>query len=150
MQQTAAGSPLASPHPTAILVVDDEEDIAETAREVIEHFLPGSHVVTADSSAAGLAALRRAPFDAVLVDYRMPDGNGLDFIRAAHDVAPDVPAILMTAYGSIEVATEAVNACHVDGFLAKPLGAEQLAAAIQGAISRSHGIPQDDGVPMAW
>jgi DNA-binding NtrC family response regulator len=139
-----------APHGAAILVVDDEEDIAETAREVIEHFLPGSHVVTAESSAAGLAALRRAPFDAVLVDYRMPDGNGLDFIRAAHGVAPDVPAILMTAYGSIEVATEAVNACHVDGFLSKPVGARQLADAIQGAIARSHGIPQDDGVPMAW
>lgn len=150
MQQIAAGPTLAPPHPMAILVVDDEEDIAETAREVIEHFLPGSHVVTAESSAAGLAALRRAPFDAVLVDYRMPDGNGLDFIRAAHDVAPDVPAILMTAYGSIEMATEAVNACHVDGFLSKPVGARQLADAIQGAVTRSHGTPQADGETLYW
>jgi len=134
----------------SVLVVDDEQDIAEAARDVIEQMVPHCHVETADSCAQGLDAMSRHPFDAVLVDYRMPAGNGFEFIRAARAAQPEVPVILMTAYGSIELATEAVNACHVDGFLAKPIDAQALAQAVEGAIHRGAGEPTSDEARLAW
>lgn len=137
-----------------VLVVDDEKDIAESAREVIEKMVPHCHVETAASCEQGIAALMRKPFDAVLVDYKMPHHTGLDFIREAHGLEPDVPAILMTAYGSIDLAAAAVNDCHVDGFLAKPIDAATLASAVEGALHRSTGqafpIAAADSEVIAW
>ncbi|MFO1533735.1 MAG: response regulator [Thermoplasmatota archaeon] len=122
--------------------MDDEKDTTDSARDVIQMMVPHCRVETADSCAHGLDAVSRGSFDAVLVDYRMPERNGLEFIRQMHGLQPDVPAILMTAYGSIEVASEAINDCHVDGFLAKPLDAMRLAETVEGAIRRSFATPE--------
>jgi len=117
-----------------ILVVDDEVDIAKSAAEVIERLVPNCEAEWAPSCAGGLAALSRAPFDAVVVDYRMPDKSGLEFIRRARDLEPGLPIVLMTAYASMDVATQAINVAHVDAFLRKPVHPEALARAITAAI----------------
>lgn len=139
--------------PVNVLVVDDEKDIAASAREVLETLVPNCRVETADSCKQGLDALRRHPFDAVLVDYRMPQHSGLEFIREARGLEPEVPAILMTAYASFELATEAVNGLHIDGFLAKPIDALTLAHAVSGAVHRDPRSPPQqvaDDAPISW
>lgn len=131
----------------SVLIVDDEKDIADSAREVLEHLVPNCHVVTADTCAHGLEALARCSFDAVLVDYRMPDRTGLEFIRLAHDIEPNVPIILMTAYGSMDMAMTAVNTFHVDGFLPKPIDAQRLVGAVEEAVRLA---PVPDAIPLQW
>jgi DNA-binding NtrC family response regulator len=121
----------------SILVVDDEKDIVESARDVLEGMLPNCTVRMADSVSHAMAALEKEPFDAVLVDYRMPDRNGLDFIKQAREKEPQVAAILMTAYGNMDIAARAVNQCHVDGFLPKPLDALTLVETVRAALDRT-------------
>lgn len=134
-----------------VLVVDDEKDIADSAREVLEAMVPNCHVETADSCANGIATMMRQPIDAVLVDYRMPEHTGLDFIREARGLEPSVPAILMTAYANMDLASQAINAVHVDGFLAKPIDAATLAHAIESALQRAAGpVPTPDDMPLRW
>jgi DNA-binding NtrC family response regulator len=135
-----------------VLVVEDDAEIAKCMKDAIELLVPRCEVQTADGYAKGVEALKRDPIDAVLVDYRMPGRSGVDFIRTARDLEPNVPAILMTAYGSVDLVVEACNALHVDGFLSKPVRAEELAHAVQGALERSDAMaqPAADGQPVAW
>jgi CheY-like chemotaxis protein len=121
----------------SVLIVDDEPDIALSAREAIERFVPGAHVTVANSYASAVAALEKEPVDVALVDYRMPGKDGLEFVSRAHELEPGLPVILMTGHGSVEVAARAINRHQVQGFLPKPFDAVVLAETVQAALNRS-------------
>ncbi|MEA3203435.1 MAG: hypothetical protein QOI63_1110, partial [Thermoplasmata archaeon] len=80
--------------------------------------------------AAGLARLGRGSVDLVISDFRMPEMDGLEFLRRARAQTPGLPCILMTAYPDARLAVEAVNQAHVNHFLVKPVEPEQLAAVV--------------------
>ncbi|MCK6529298.1 sigma-54 dependent transcriptional regulator [Myxococcota bacterium] len=116
-----------------ILVVDDEAANREALQRILAR--DGYDVESAASGDQALAALRASPFDLLLTDLKMPRMDGVELLRAARVVAPDVEAILMTAYGTVEVAVEAMKEGAYD-FLTKPLKRHELLRAVEKALEK--------------
>jgi two-component system response regulator PilR (NtrC family) len=106
-----------------VLVVDDEPDI----RELLELTLikMGLDVVTAGNVTDAKALLLREPFNLVLSDMRMPDGEGIEVVEFIAEQALDIPSAIITAYGSTENAVKAMKAGAFD-YLSKPISLAQL------------------------
>ena len=85
----------------------------------------GHTVVEARDQSEAVAALRSARPGVVLSDLRLPEGDGLGVLRAAKEVDPELPVIVMTAYGSIQDAVAAMKEGALD-FLAKPVEPDHL------------------------
>ncbi|MGE5849434.1 MAG: sigma-54-dependent transcriptional regulator, partial [Candidatus Methylomirabilota bacterium] len=106
-----------------ILVVDDEA----SQRELIGGFLKkqGHEVLSAGSGAEALTRLREVRVDLVLSDFKMPGMSGLEVLRGVKAVNPEIPFILVTAYGTVETAVQAMREGAAD-YLTKPLDLEEL------------------------
>jgi DNA-binding NtrC family response regulator len=96
-----------STHIGKILVVEDEETTRRSLAEILH--LEGYQVLPVSSGEAALEALRKDPFDVVLLDLKMPGMDGLEVLRTAARIAPETMVILLTAHGSLESAIEAVR-----------------------------------------
>ena len=116
-----------------ILVVDDEE----AQRDALAGFLKkkGYQIYTASSGREALDEIRSQAIDLVLTDLRMPELDGVELLKATKELNPDVDVIVMTAYGSIEGATEAMKQGAAD-FLTKPVDLEQLEMTIAKTLER--------------
>jgi len=116
---------------TEVLIVEDNPDTVELLTEIL-----GRHPVALSSVGLASQCLKaveaRRP-DIVLLDYRLPDGDGLDLIGRILAEYPRTQVILMTAFGSIPMAVEAVNRGALD-VLAKPFDLEQLEVTLQRAL----------------
>jgi DNA-binding NtrC family response regulator len=95
----------------------------------------GHTVVEAVDQPAAEAAIRHSRPDLVVSDLRLPVGDGFGVLRAANDVDPDLPVIVMTAYGSIQDAVAAMKEGALD-FLAKPVDPDHLVLLVERALSR--------------
>ncbi len=117
------------PSPT-ILVVDDEQLIRWALSERLTQ--EGYKVVEAGTATEALAACS-ADIDLVLLDYRLPDSDGLQVLKAIKANEPDVPVILLTAFSSIETAVEAMKqgAYH---YANKPFNLDELVLVVQKAL----------------
>jgi DNA-binding NtrC family response regulator len=104
--------------PRNILVVDDDEMMRSFFAAVLKE--EGYAVEEAGGGKRGLEALARSDFDLVLTDLRMPDLSGMDFLRAGRKIRPGARWVIVTAYGSIGSAVEAMRAGASD-YLTKPL-----------------------------
>jgi DNA-binding NtrC family response regulator len=115
----------------SILVVDDEAEI----REGLEALLTSENfqVTLADTGAAGLQKLEDNPFDLMLLDVSLPDRNGLELLREIRLRDPQLSIILITAYGSIDMARAAFKGGAQD-FITKPWSNDELVAQISVAI----------------
>lgn len=109
------------PRPQTILVVDDELDILESLKQLLEVSLTGIRVVTADNGTTALNLVKSEPVDVIISDYKMPGMNGLEFLAEARKVAPKVPRILVTAFPDLELAIKAVNEAKIENFFTKPV-----------------------------
>ncbi|MBI4237478.1 MAG: sigma-54-dependent Fis family transcriptional regulator [Deltaproteobacteria bacterium] len=107
----------------SILVVDDEAVI----RRALEKFLTdlGYHVGCAGTVDEGIALAERRPFDAALVDLMMPERNGIELVQALHARDPELVAIVMTGFGTISSAVEAMRAGAYH-YLTKPFELEAI------------------------
>ena len=117
-----------------ILVVEDEADLVVTYDRLLRR--QGYRVVTAASRVEGLKALESAPPTLVIADLRLPDGDGLDIIQAAHARDPKVPVIVVTAFAS-RAARAAAQASGASAFLAKPFPASALLRLVHDELERS-------------
>jgi DNA-binding NtrC family response regulator len=106
-----------------ILVVDDEA----AQRELIGGFLrkQGHEILLAAGGAEALARVRETQVDLVLSDFKMPGMSGVDLLQGVKAVNPEIPFILMTAYGTVETAVQAMKDGAAD-YLTKPLDLEEL------------------------
>jgi len=104
--------------PKNILVVDDDDMMRSFFAAVLKE--EGYSVEAAGQGKEGLEALNRSDFDLVLTDLRMPDISGLDLMREGRKVRPGTRWVIVTAYGSIGSAVEAMRAGASD-YLTKPL-----------------------------
>jgi DNA-binding response OmpR family regulator len=114
-----------------VLVVDDETDFLATYERLLRR--EGYDVVTVTSRAAGLAALAGEPPHLVISDLRLPDGDGLDVVRAAHGARDPLPVIVVTGYPSAENRRAAL-AAGATTFVAKPFAAALLLAAVRSSV----------------
>jgi DNA-binding NtrC family response regulator len=114
-----------------ILVVDDEAEIREGLAELLasENF----QVTTAETGAAGLQKLEERPFDLMLLDVSLPDRNGIDMLREVRHRDPTLAIILITAFGSIDMARAAFKSGAQD-YITKPWNNEELIAQVSLAI----------------
>lgn len=120
-----------SPMRRRVLVVDDEADFLATYERLLRR--QGYEVLTATSRAAGLAALAGEPLHLVISDLRLPDGDGLDVVRAARDAREPAPVLVVTGYPSDETRRAAL-AAGATTLLAKPFAAAVLLAAIRSIV----------------
>ncbi len=109
--------------PGTILVVDDEERLRVSLGEILESW-GYARELAADGRAA-LAAIERGGVDLALVDVRMPAVGGMDVLRRARALAPELPVVMMTGYASVESAVVAMKYGAVD-FYTKPLDLPRL------------------------
>ncbi|HEX8163869.1 MAG TPA: sigma-54 dependent transcriptional regulator [Pyrinomonadaceae bacterium] len=117
-----------------ILLVEDKESLRRVLRLTLEH--AGYGVTECADAASAAAEIARAPYRLVLTDLRMPNGTGLDVLRAARAADPDVPVVVMTAYGSIDEAVQAMKDGAHD-FLQKPVDSNHLILLIRRALEQS-------------
>ena len=111
---------------TSILVVDDDAIFRQRLERAFTR--RGWHTYAAESGEAGVETARRVRPERAIVDLRMPGMGGLDLIAALHRIDPAMRIIVLTGYGSIATAVEAVHRGAVD-YLTKPVDTEQIIAA---------------------
>lgn len=124
-------------HPSSqtsrILVVDDDRIIVESLREFLR--LEGYAVESAASLTEALRTLDRSPTDLILVDVNMPGGNGFELLHAARKRFPESVVVMMTAYGTIDSAVEAIKMGAYD-YLTKPIVDDELKVCVERAIAQ--------------
>ena len=117
----------------SVLVVDDQAAIRESM--VITFRREGYAVESAESGEEALDLLYRKPFDLVVTDLRLTGINGLEVLRRTKELFPDTEVVVMTAYGTIEGAVEAIKAGAYD-YLTKPFQPEELTLVSERALER--------------
>ena len=119
--------------PASILIIDDEAGIRESLATLLE--LEGYAVESAETGEQGLARLGNRPFDLILLDFALPDRNGAEVLRDIRDRDPQLPVIMITAYGTVENAVQAMQA-GATNFIQKPWDNEKLLADVRAAVAR--------------
>jgi len=117
----------------SILVVDDDADMREMVEDLmVSH---GFEVATASSGEGALERLQERDFDAMLTDLQMPGMDGLALLDTARELHPELPVVLMTSFGSIQTAVEAMrNGAH--DYVTKPFESESLLLTLERALER--------------
>jgi len=131
-----------------VLVVDDEPRI----RRIVEMALGdrGYRVVTAASAEEADEVLRRETVDTVVTDLQLPGRSGLDLLGDIRRSRPTVPVILITAFGTVETAVEAIKAGAFD-YVLKPFSVDELESLVARALDAAEpdtprALDEDDGV----
>lgn len=119
----------------SILVVDDEKDMLLLLKRSLEPDLK-CHVTTASSAEEALKIYNENYFDLVLLDIKMPGMNGLELLEIIKRNTYDQTVIMMTAYGSIDDAVEAMK-CGAYDFITKPFDHDALLLRMEKALERS-------------
>ncbi len=116
-----------------ILVVDDEE----AQRKVLAGFLrkKGFEAIQAPSVAAAVAEARNRTIDLVLTDLRMPEGDGLALLEELRRLNPQIPVVVMTAFGTIQTAVDAMKRGAAD-YLTKPIDLDELEVLVARVLER--------------
>lgn len=114
-----------------VLIIDDEGSMRDSITQVLtgEGYVPSG----AATARAGLTLFNRESFELVFLDLRLPDGEGLKVLRQIKEASPETPVIVITAYGSIEVAVEAIKLGAFE-FLTKPFTPEELRVVTKKAL----------------
>ncbi|HWQ56738.1 MAG TPA: sigma-54 dependent transcriptional regulator [Bryobacteraceae bacterium] len=117
-----------------VLIVDDEENIGRSLRMILER--EGYHVLTCRSAHDFRVHPDAARADAYLLDVRLPDGNGIDLLRAVRQNGSTAPVVMISGHGTISDAVEATRAGAFD-FLEKPLSRDKVLVTLKNALEQS-------------
>lgn len=120
---------------TRILIVDDEATLRMTMADLLEG--EGREIVTAASGEEALAYLEDGPFDLLIVDLIMPGIDGLQVIDVAKKLSPQAQIIMLTAYGTLNSAIQAMRRGATD-YLLKPANAPEIEAAVDRALQQRY------------
>jgi DNA-binding response OmpR family regulator len=116
-----------------ILVVDDEEVTRLSLAEILS--LEGYQVASASSGEEALQKLEEETFDLVLADLVMKKVDGLQVMETAKRLSPDTVVIMLTAYGTLESAIQAMRRGAYD-YLIKPCGAQEIVASVESGLAK--------------
>ena len=114
-----------------VLVVDDEKSICDAISLVLKS--DGYSVTSVSSGNEGIRLIECVEFDLVITDIKMDDGSGMDLLVRVMEISPDTPVIMLTAFGSVESAVEAVKMGAAD-YIAKPFVNEDLKHRVRKAL----------------
>jgi DNA-binding NtrC family response regulator len=114
-----------------ILVVEDKDSMAQMLKETLE--LEGYGVIIAKDGAEGIKRIQDSKVDVVITDLKLPKKSGLEVLKASKEENPLIPVIVMTAFGSIDTAVNAMKSGAYD-FLTKPLDTDHLLMLIRRSI----------------
>jgi len=117
----------------SVLIVDDEKNIRLTLSQSLEAL----EVVTetAANGEEGLAKLKEKEFALILLDLKMPGMDGMEVLRQVSEIRPDIRIIIITAYGTIESAVEAMKLGAAD-FIQKPFASEEIRELVSRVMDR--------------
>ncbi len=116
-----------------ILIIDDEANMLHMLRTILSR--EGYDIATAANGREGLEKLEAARFDIVLCDLRMPEMDGLAFLEALGEAGRLMTIIMMSAYGTVDIAIEAVKRGAYD-YIAKPFKADEIILTLRKAEER--------------
>jgi DNA-binding NtrC family response regulator len=122
--------------PLRLLIVDDEEDMLKGLKRTLALDFKGMDILTAARAPEALHLVQKESVDLVLTDIRMPDMDGLELLQRLLKIDPRLTVIMMTAYGSIELAVEAMKRGAYD-FVTKPFDKEVLLRTLHKALERN-------------
>ncbi|MFA7552736.1 MAG: sigma-54 dependent transcriptional regulator [Spongiibacteraceae bacterium] len=125
-----------------VLIIDDEPDIRELLDITITRM--GMNTDCADSVSSAISHLDNKAYDLCLTDMKLPDGEGLDIIHHIQQHYPNTPVAMITAYGSIETALNALKAGAFD-FVSKPIDLDRLRGLINTALKLG-----TDNIPVEY
>ncbi|MCP4024675.1 MAG: response regulator [Desulfobacteraceae bacterium] len=113
-----------------VLLVDDEKEFLETMSERIT--ARGMEVTCVESADKALALIKKKSFDAIIMDFQMPEMDGMKALKVIKDLKPELQIILLTGYATVEKTVEAMKIGATD-FLEKPADIEALVEKIKKA-----------------
>jgi CheY-like chemotaxis protein len=128
-------------HPLTILLVDDEPDILDSVHALLVGGIPGLRVLTARSGREGLEVLAREPVDLIVSDFRMPGMDGIEFLHQCRMRRPEVPRVMLTAFGNEDLARRAVTDAFVSAFISKGAEPDALIDGIRGLLETAQRGP---------
>ncbi len=111
------------PRTPRILIIDDEPLMRISISDALKE--DGCSVMETDSGAAGLNLIKEAPYDIVITDLRLPDTDGIEVLKSCKRLSPETMVILITAYGSVDTAVEAMKYGAYD-YITKPFSMDEL------------------------
>ncbi len=117
----------------SVLIVDDEKNILLTLSQSLE--VLQLETDTATNGEEALAKLKEKDFTLILLDLRMPGIDGMEVLRQVREIRPDIQIIMISAYGTIELAVEAMKLGAVD-FIPKPFSPEDIRALVSRVLDR--------------
>ncbi|MDD5475601.1 MAG: response regulator, partial [Syntrophales bacterium] len=123
-----------------ILIVDDEPSMRAALSESLQSC--GYDVETADDGQDALDKFRKNTFEVVITDMRMPRLGGMEVLAGIKRMSPKTPVIVITAYGTVNTAVEAMRAGAID-FIMKPFSLEHLESVVTRVAERDGGILAD-------
>ena len=122
-----------------ILVVEDNDNLRYVMQVQLER--SGYETCVAVTVAEALELLQRQPQDLVISDLNLPDGTGIDLLKSIRTLYPETTVVIVTAYGTIETAVEAIR-CGAYDYLTKPVHPDELGAMVRRAFERHHLIEE--------
>jgi len=133
VDEAAERSPAAGDGDVTVLVVDDEASNLASLQKIFER--EQMRVLVADGAKAALDLLRKHRVQVVLTDLMMPGTSGLELLKAVKELAPDAEVVMMTAYGTVETAVQAMREGAYD-FVEKPLKRMTIVKSVRKAAER--------------
>jgi two-component system, NtrC family, nitrogen regulation response regulator NtrX len=118
-----------------ILIIDDERAIRKTLGEILG--FEGYKIEEAQDGEEGLEKFQKGNFDVVLCDIKMPKLDGMEFLQKAVEINPDVPVIMISGHGNVEVAVEAVKKGAYD-MIVKPPDLNRLLITLRNAMDKNN------------
>ncbi len=120
-----------------VLIVDDEEDFRETIIKRLK--VRKLEACGAGTGKAALDLLREKEFDVMVLDVKMPDMNGVDTLKAAKQIAPNVEVIMLTGHASMEFGMKGMQLGAFD-YIMKPVPINELLDTITQAYNKKQGL----------
>lgn len=125
-----------------LLIVDDEQDMRNGLKRMLSRSFAELEILTAENAENGLALIEEKSIDLLLLDIKMPGMSGIELLRELGKTAPWLTTIMMTGYGSIEIAVEAIKLGAYD-FITKPFDRDNLCQVIRKGIERKRLIREN-------
>src|SRR6056297_3248781 len=118
-----------------ILVIDDEKSILESLKEILEY--ESNEVDLADNGKDGIELFKNNKYDAVFLDIKMPEMDGIEVLVNLMNIAADIPVIMISGHGTIDTAVESIKNGAFD-FIEKPLDLNRLLVTLRNAMDKKN------------